>query len=311
MIPLTEIQIGERVRKDMGDLNSLAESIKRHGLLHPVVITSEKILVAGHRRLEAAKLLGWERIPATVIDVADLLSAERDENEVRKNFTPTEAVAIGRMIEEKERPKAEANRKASQFGSGVDQISTPEKINLREIAGNAVGMGGTTYAKARQVIEAAESDPEKFGDLPEQMDETNNIHGAHLEMKRRMAGVEPTKVTGRLGRKGIRANKEAPYEPKTEGQRIKAESQKSKMVNSLSIVTGHCRGLEELDVQMALSVCSDEEIKVWRTRASDIAKTFRELSRKLQRGSTNGNAEQLEAGEDAGRHTGDSSARAA
>jgi ParB family chromosome partitioning protein len=298
----------------MGDLNSLAESIKRHGLLHPVVITSDRILVAGHRRLEAAKLLGWQAIPATIIDVADLLSAERDENEVRKDFTPTEAVAIGRMIEDQERPKAEANRHGARFGhkhDGESESDSPQKINLAITASKAVGMGKTSYLEARQVVEAAESDPEKFGDLPGQMDESNNVHGAHKEMKRRMGGAAPAKIVSKLGRKGIRHDKEAPYEPKTEGQRIKAESQKSKLVNSLSIITGHCRGLEELDVQMALSVCSDEEIKVWRKRASDIAKTFRELSRKLQRGSINGNAEQFEAGENAGRHAGDSSACAA
>jgi ParB family transcriptional regulator, chromosome partitioning protein len=79
-MPIGTIRVGERVRKDMGDLASLAASMGQHGLLHPVVIKSDRTLVAGHRRLEAARLLEWQDIPVTVIDVDDLLSAERDEN---------------------------------------------------------------------------------------------------------------------------------------------------------------------------------------------------------------------------------------
>ena len=102
---IEKIVIGDRVRKDMGDIKSLAESMKRHGLLHPVVVKNDNSLVAGYRRIEAACLIGWKEIPVTVIDVADLLSAERDENAERKDFTPTEAVALGRLVQEKQPTK--------------------------------------------------------------------------------------------------------------------------------------------------------------------------------------------------------------
>jgi ParB family chromosome partitioning protein len=42
---IDEILIGDRVRKDMGDIESLAESMKRHGLLHPVVVKTDGTLV--------------------------------------------------------------------------------------------------------------------------------------------------------------------------------------------------------------------------------------------------------------------------
>lgn len=76
-MPLADIRLRDRARKDMGDLEGLAESMKTHGLLHPVVILSDKTLVAGGRRLAAAALLGWEEVPVTVVEVADLLSAEK------------------------------------------------------------------------------------------------------------------------------------------------------------------------------------------------------------------------------------------
>ena len=198
---IEKIVIGDRVRKDMGDIKSLAESMKRHGLLHPVVVKNDNSLVAGYRRIEAACLIGWKEIPVTVIDVADLLSAERDENAERKDFTPTEAVAIGRLIEEQHRSKIEAQEheqkiKASKMGvaarlgtSVLKQDAGPGPLGRTvNIASKAVGMGASKYNKAKAIVTAAESDPEKFGDLPEQMDMTGNVSGAHREMERRKGG---------------------------------------------------------------------------------------------------------------------------
>lgn len=180
------IRIGDRVRKDLGDIASLAESIKRHGLLHPIVIKTDSTLVAGHRRLEAVKSLGWDEIMVTVIDVADLLSAERDENTERKDFTPTEAVAIGRLIEDQEKPKALERKLANLRNQDHRSPETGFRQGaVADIAANAVGMGVTKYAQAKEVVTAAESNPEIFGDLPERMDETGNVMATHNEMKRR------------------------------------------------------------------------------------------------------------------------------
>lgn len=190
-LPISSILLGDRVRKDMGDLQSLADSIKAHGLLHPVVVKKDKTLVAGHRRVEAARLLGWKEIPVTVVDVADLLSAERDENTVRKDFTPTEAVAIGRLIEEQERPLALARMHAGRppkSSVNFTEVNRGGKHpQVTDVVGPAVGMSGPTYARAKAVVVAAEQNPSKFGDLPAHMDETSVLR-AHTEMQRRKTG---------------------------------------------------------------------------------------------------------------------------
>ncbi len=92
-IDVSKIIIRKRVRKNLGDLASLMDSLRRHGLLNPVVISSRNELIAGHRRLEAAKRLGWPTIQVQVItndNEADLVEMEIEENTQRKNLTTDE-----------------------------------------------------------------------------------------------------------------------------------------------------------------------------------------------------------------------------
>lgn len=61
------------------DLAELADSIREHGLVQPIVVRARGNryqLIAGQRRLAAARQLGWERVPARVLDVEDREMAE-------------------------------------------------------------------------------------------------------------------------------------------------------------------------------------------------------------------------------------------
>jgi ParB-like nuclease domain len=66
-IAIAEIVIAERYRRDMGDIAGLAASIADIGLINPITIDSNGLLLAGERRLEAAKLLGRTKIAVTVM----------------------------------------------------------------------------------------------------------------------------------------------------------------------------------------------------------------------------------------------------
>jgi ParB family chromosome partitioning protein len=68
---ITDILIDHCYRRDLGDIPGLAESIREFGLLRPVLITPDDRLIAGRRRLEACKLLGWQTIPVNVVEEAD------------------------------------------------------------------------------------------------------------------------------------------------------------------------------------------------------------------------------------------------
>jgi ParB-like chromosome segregation protein Spo0J len=65
-LPIDNIEVGFRYPRNLGDLWSLADSIAVVGLLHLVVVTPEGSLIAGQRRREACRLLGWTEEPVTV-----------------------------------------------------------------------------------------------------------------------------------------------------------------------------------------------------------------------------------------------------
>jgi ParB family chromosome partitioning protein len=92
-IPVKEIVAKDRIRKDMGDIESLAFSFKQYGQITPIIINNKNVLIAGGRRLEAAKFLGWETIDAVVLNSNDklrLLELEVEENKYRKDFDQAE-----------------------------------------------------------------------------------------------------------------------------------------------------------------------------------------------------------------------------
>ncbi len=89
-IPINEIIILDRQRLDLGDIQGLADSIAAYGLIQPIVITQDKRLIAGGRRLEAHKLLNKTNIAVVFredLSQDDLHILELEENIRRKSET--------------------------------------------------------------------------------------------------------------------------------------------------------------------------------------------------------------------------------
>lgn len=100
-LPLADVRVGKRFREDLGDLHELAVSMDERGLIHPIVVDGDDRLVAGHRRLKAAKILGWKTIH--VRDFGDLSSDERlaielEENTKRKVLAAAELMKAHRRL---------------------------------------------------------------------------------------------------------------------------------------------------------------------------------------------------------------------
>jgi ParB/RepB/Spo0J family partition protein len=51
------------------EIEDLVESMGKNGLLEPLIITPDKIIISGHRRYLAAKSLGWEEIEVNIREV--------------------------------------------------------------------------------------------------------------------------------------------------------------------------------------------------------------------------------------------------
>ena len=93
LVQIKDIKIKRRVRKDLGNLEDLKDSMKVYGLMNPITLNSRYELIAGERRLQSAIQLGWTSINANIIDnLSDLeqLEMELEENNQRKEFTDDE-----------------------------------------------------------------------------------------------------------------------------------------------------------------------------------------------------------------------------
>lgn len=195
-LDINHIVVGDRHRKDFGDIDSLAASIKSVGLLSPIVVDGNNRLVAGHRRLQAVRSIGWPTVPVRrvrqITDAITALRAERDENTCRKDFTPSEAVALGMALEEMERPKAEerkaeAGRRNLPTVSGSESPPLTTKGKTRDIVAPAVGMKPSRYAHAKTVVNAQDDpNPEVASaakEATEDMDRTGRVETAYRKVR--------------------------------------------------------------------------------------------------------------------------------
>ncbi len=206
LVPLKAIRCEQRIRKDYGDIEALAQSIATVGLLHPIVLDPTYRLIVGERRLRAYEYLGKAEIPATITeayeDVEQALYAERDENTARKDWVPTEAVAMADKLAPYERQAAEARQyqagvRGHEGGRGRKKdvqetlVQTLHKGSQPRMAtrssvrtAKAVGLSRPSLAKAQAVVRAAKDDPARFGPIVQQMDETGKVDGAYRKVQK-------------------------------------------------------------------------------------------------------------------------------
>ena len=106
-VRIDSVVVRERIRSDLGELGPMMESLRRHGQFSPILITRESELIAGHRRLESARRLGWTSIEAVVMDQCDeeiRLQLEIEENVQRKQLSNDELAAAVARLERLRRP---------------------------------------------------------------------------------------------------------------------------------------------------------------------------------------------------------------
>ncbi|GAB3767886.1 ParB N-terminal domain-containing protein [Microlunatus parietis] len=138
---VNSIRVGQRHRTELGNIDELASSIDRDGLLQPITITPDGVLVCGARRLAAIKTLGWRKVNVWVrsglSDRLGQLLAEQDDNQLHKPLTQREAAALYRELKQVMAEDA-ARRKASTRFSAENQ---PGSDGPAKFAGPSSALG--------------------------------------------------------------------------------------------------------------------------------------------------------------------------
>ncbi len=137
-------------------LNDLAESIKEHGIISPLIVTKKGDgfeLIAGERRLRASKIVGLKEVPVIVREEKEQKKLEIAliENLQRENLNPLEsALAYRRLMDEFNLTQEEAAAKLGKARSSI--ANTLRLLNLSPEAQSALASGKISEAHAKYLL---------------------------------------------------------------------------------------------------------------------------------------------------------------
>jgi ParB family transcriptional regulator, chromosome partitioning protein len=144
---------------DEGELNELAASIREHGLIQPLVVTTDPektdqyILIAGERRLLAARQSGLELVPAILREASDQqrLQLALIENVQRSNLGPLETAEAYRQLAEDfqlshEEIAAQVFKSRSSVTNNLRLLKLPEDVR------SALAEGKISEGHARALL---------------------------------------------------------------------------------------------------------------------------------------------------------------
>lgn len=178
-LPISDIIIKNRYRKDFGDIEGLTNNINEHTLLVPITVsynqsTKKYSLVDGQRRILAFQQLNRNEIPSFVINLEEIVYGEFYANTHRKSFTPSEAVRIKKALTPLEQQKAKERQiNANPFGKKLENNDPYAKLaeggTTRDKVADYVGYKRTTLSKAEKLVDAADQNP-KYQKYIDEMD---------------------------------------------------------------------------------------------------------------------------------------------
>ncbi len=164
---LSEIKISE-IDPNMGqprksfnedELLELAESIKIHGVIQPIILTKRGKryeIIAGERRWRASKLAGLTKIPAVIREYTDkeIMEVSLIENIQRQDLNPIEeAVAFKNLIDEYKMKQDDLAERVSKSRSAITNALRLLKLDDKVKAMLAEGLISTGHARAILAVE--------------------------------------------------------------------------------------------------------------------------------------------------------------
>jgi len=164
---LAEIKISEidpnmgqpRKKFDEDELLELAESIKIHGVIQPIILTKRGKryeIIAGERRWRASKLAGLVKIPAVIREYTDkeIMEVSLVENIQRQDLNPIEeALAFKNLIDEYKMKQDDLAERVSKSRSAITNALRLLKLDDKVKAMLAEGLISTGHARALLAVE--------------------------------------------------------------------------------------------------------------------------------------------------------------
>jgi ParB family chromosome partitioning protein len=161
LIPVADVHPNPRQprsRFDPQEMEELAASIREHGLIQPIIVTQgdqpgQYLLVAGERRLIAARLASLERVPAILREASDQQRLELAliENVQRTDLGPLEAAdAYRQLVEDFDLSHEEIARRVAK--SRVTVTNTLRLLKLPAVVQQALAEKRISEGHARALL---------------------------------------------------------------------------------------------------------------------------------------------------------------
>lgn len=182
-----------RLSFDEQGLNELAESIRQHGIIQPLVlrkIGDKYEIIAGERRYKASYIAGLTKVPAVIIDLNDNESAEVAivENIQRKDLSPIEeAKSYKKLLD---RGYLTQDQLASRMGKNQSTVSNKLRLlNLDEKVQDALLNNKISERHARSLLKLENKEEQKEV-LDEIIEKRLNVRDTEDLINRKLNGEE-------------------------------------------------------------------------------------------------------------------------
>ena len=205
LVPVTSLlphPLSLKIYGDGEDVSDLVDSIAKHGILRPLVVTKDNLVISGKRRLAAAHSLGLAEVPVIVTTLADPLEIElfllednrtREKTNEQKAREFAERLRIETEMAKKRQAIGHLNAPQYQIGTSdpVEEIfpqleKSERSLQARDLAAAPLGWSGRTAEKAAAVLEYADQSGDRS--LVDMLNK-KSPHTAYARLKEIQDGV--------------------------------------------------------------------------------------------------------------------------
>ena len=281
----------DRIRKDFGDIQELADDIKQNGLINPPVVNKEYELLAGERRLMACKSLGWLQIEVRMMDTRDAeheLNVEISENESRKEFSKTERVDYMKRLMRIETAKAKERQGKgnNQYTESLSQNSDGASGRADDATAKQFGISRDTMKKEISIVDHKDLlSPEDFADWDEGRLSTNKaFQKIKVELAERDRKIEALEIDKKERERYISTREDYIHELENRGTEVREVVKEVVPDDYEDLKRSKESSLKDYRSLETLRSKDQEKIKELQTRIKDLEtrKDIDELQKKLE-----------------------------